>query len=204
MENEQIKELYRQQKDARLKALEDAYTANLDSELAGRAGIAGAYREKANELAAEYEKQKRSFNEAAAAAGLNSGAHSQAELSRQSAYMQGMSALKSAEGQAVDESAARAAKLESEYKSAVAQAIADSDYKLAEALYKAADSQQSADESRAKLLASYGDFSLYARLYGEDTAAAMARLWAAQNPDLAYRTGKLTAEEYKKYKSKKI
>ena len=39
--------------------------------------------------------------------------------------------------------------------------------------------------------------NLYAGLYGQDTANNMAALWKAQNPDLAYNTGRMTAEEYK-------
>ena len=55
----------------------------------------------------------------------------------------------------------------------------------------------SRDLNTAKTLAAYGDFSGYAGLYGQDTANNMAALWKAQNPELAYNTGRMTAEEYK-------
>ena len=49
----------------------------------------------------------------------------------------------------------------------------------------------------AQTLASYGDFSGFAEIFGEDRAAQMQKVWNSGNPDLAYRSGKITAEEYK-------
>lgn len=51
--------------------------------------------------------------------------------------------------------------------------------------------------NRAQTLASYGDFSGYAYLYGQETANTMKEMWIAQNPDLAYRTGQIDANRYK-------
>lgn len=48
----------------------------------------------------------------------------------------------------------------------------------------------------AKLLAGYGDFSGFESLYGKETADRMRELWLAQNPDFAYMTGQMTAEDY--------
>ena len=50
---------------------------------------------------------------------------------------------------------------------------------------------------KAQTLASYGDFSGYAAMYGQDTANVMREMWIAQNPDLAWRTGAITADQYK-------
>lgn len=50
--------------------------------------------------------------------------------------------------------------------------------------------------SDAETRAAYGDFGGYAELYGPETAAAMYAAWAAQNPQLAYGTGQLTADQY--------
>lgn len=49
----------------------------------------------------------------------------------------------------------------------------------------------------AQTLASYGDFSGFAEIFGEDRAAEMQKVWNSGNPDLAYRSGKITAKEYK-------
>lgn len=50
------------------------------------------------------------------------------------------------------------------------------------------------DEAAKK--AQYGDFSGYASLYGDDVANMMQRTWAMQNPQIAYASGKLSAEDY--------
>ena len=49
----------------------------------------------------------------------------------------------------------------------------------------------------ANTLAAYGDFSGFADIFGEDRAAEMQKVWNAGNFDLAYNSGKITAEEYK-------
>jgi len=199
---EKINAMYDAKKSSRLKELEDAYRENVQAENQRADNFPGTYQAKANALAAEYEKQKRSFNEAAAANGINTGAASQAALSRQSAYEQGMAGLRQAEAEAAANSADSLAKLETNYKSAVASAIAENDYQRAEALYSVWKDQGKAEESKAQLLAQYGDFSGYAAIYGDGTAAEMESLWIAKNPDLAYKTGKITVEVYKKLKKK--
>ncbi len=88
------------------------------------------------------------------------------------------------------------AELETQYKSAVAQAIATNDYDRAKALMDEYGNQENRDATMAKTLASYGDFSGYARLYGDDVANNMAQYWIYSNPQLAYSMGKISAEEY--------
>ena len=50
----------------------------------------------------------------------------------------------------------------------------------------------------AEALAKYGDFSLYAELYGEEAAHRMLLAWAQAKPDAAYANGSISAEEYRK------
>ena len=50
----------------------------------------------------------------------------------------------------------------------------------------------------AEALAKYGDFSLYAELYGDEAAHRMLLAWAASNPDAAYSSGSISVEEYQK------
>lgn len=88
------------------------------------------------------------------------------------------------------------AALETQYKSAVAQAIAENDYNRAKALMDEYGNQENRDAAMAKTLASYGDFSGYARLYGDDVANNMAQYWISQNPKLAYDMGRISAEDY--------
>ena len=51
--------------------------------------------------------------------------------------------------------------------------------------------------SQAATLAKYGDFSLYAELYGKAEAENMEAVWMRQNPNLAFSMGKLTLEQYR-------
>lgn len=88
------------------------------------------------------------------------------------------------------------AELETQYKSAVAQAIAENDYNRAKALMDEYGNQENRDATMAKILAGYGDFSGYAKLYGDDVANNMAQYWISQNPKLAYDMGRISAEDY--------
>lgn len=65
-----------------------------------------------------------------------------------------------------------------------------SDYRYDQAL-DAERAQQMASD-----LGSYGDFSGYAELYGEDAAKQMAMTWATANPLPAYLNGTITADQY--------
>ncbi len=49
---------------------------------------------------------------------------------------------------------------------------------------------------RAEILAKSGDFSGYASFYGNDTANNMLNNWASENPDMAYRNGVISPEQY--------
>lgn len=48
----------------------------------------------------------------------------------------------------------------------------------------------------AQQKSNFGDFSGYEKLYGKDTADVMQLFWALQNPDAAWASGKLKAEDY--------
>lgn len=50
--------------------------------------------------------------------------------------------------------------------------------------------------AEAQARASYGDFSAYNNIYGKDVADTMELFWALQNPDAAWASGKLKAEDY--------
>ena len=108
-----------------------------------------------------------------------------------------MGALRTAQADAMTEADRGIAELERQYQANVSSAIADNDYQRAQALLSEYNNGYSRDLNTAKTLAAYGDFSGYASLYGQETAASMAALWKAQNPDLAYNTGRMSAEEYK-------
>ena len=108
-----------------------------------------------------------------------------------------MGNLRTAQADAMTEADRGIAELERQYQANVSSAIADNDYQRAQALLSEYNNGYSRDLNTAKTLAAYGDFSGYASLYGQETANNMAALWKAKNPDLAYNTGRMNAEEYK-------
>ena len=192
-----INDMYDAKKESQLTQLESAYQQSRSEAQAARDRLPGQYRQQANDLSAQYERNRRNFNLQAEASGLNTGAASQAALARNSAYQRDMGALRTSQAEAMAEADRGLADLERQYQANVSSAIADNDYQRAQALMNEYNNGYSRDLNTAKTLAAYGDFSGYAGLYGQNTADNMAALWKAQNPDLAYNTGRMTAEEYK-------
>ena len=192
-----VNDLYDAKQQSQLTQLESAYQASRAEAEAARDKLPGQYRQQANDLAAQYERNLRNFNLQADASGLNTGAASQAALAQNSAYQRDMGALRTAQADAMTEADRGIAELERQYQANVSSAIADNDYQRAQALMNEYNNGYSRDLNTAKTLAAYGDFSGYAGLYGQETADSMAALWKAQNPELAYNTGRMTAEEYK-------
>ena len=192
-----INDLYDAKKQSQLTQLESAYQASKSEAEAARDKLPGQYQQQANDLAAQYERNRRNFNLQAEASGLNTGTASQAALAQNSAYQRDMGALRTAQADAMTEADRGIAELERQYQANVSSAIADNDYQRAQALLNEYNNGYTRDLNTAKTLAAYGDFSGYAGLYGQDTANNMAALWKAQNPDLAYNTGRMSAEEYK-------
>ena len=192
-----VNDLYDAKQQSQLTQLENAYQASRAEAEAARDKLPGQYRQQANDLAAQYERNRRNFNLQADASGLNTGAASQAALAQNSAYQRDMGALRTSQAEAMAEADRGIAELERQYQANVSSAIADNDYQRAQALMNEYNNGYSRDLNTAKTLAAYGDFSGYAGLYGQETANSMAALWKAQNPELAYNTGRMTAEEYK-------
>ena len=192
-----INDLYDAKKQSQLTQLESAYQASRAEAEAARDKLPGQYQQQANDLSAQYERNRRNFNIQAAGAGLNTGTASQAALAQNSAYQRDMGALRTAQADAMTEADRGIAELERQYQANVSSAIADNDYQRAQALLNEYNNGYTRDLNTARTLAAYGDFSGYAGLYGQDTANNMAALWKAQNPDLAYNTGRMSAEEYK-------
>ena len=192
-----VNDLYDAKQQSQLTQLESAYQASRAEAEAARDKLPGQYRQQANDLAAQYERNRRNFNMQADASGLNTGAASQAALAQNSAYQRDMGNLRTSQAEAMAEADRGIAELERQYQANVSSAIADNDYQRAQALMNEYNNGYSRDLNTAKTLAAYGDFSGYAGLYGQETADSMAALWKAQNPELAYNAGRMTAEEYK-------
>lgn len=193
---DQINALYDAQKEAQLNQLKSAYEQNLSNAQAARDKLPGQYQQSANDLGTQYERNRLNFNRAAAANGINTGTASQAQLSRSNEYLRDFGKLRASENEAIAEADRGINDLTAAFQNNIASAVADNDYKRAAALMDEYNRQEQLDLNKAQLLAQYGDFSGYAALYGQDVANNMTALWKAQNPDLAYRTGQMSAQEY--------
>lgn len=134
------------------------------------------YDERANDLAVQYERSRRNLNQQAAANGLNTGAGSQMQLALGNNYNRNYGNLQASRQ----------------------QALSNNDYLRNQAMLAEYKQEYQDKLNQAKTLASYGDFSGYAAIpgYSEDQIAGMRSAWIAQNPQLAYGTGAIGADEY--------
>lgn len=221
----EISDLYDKAYASRLAQLQSGYDEVQRALAAAGERIPRAYQEQSNALAAEYERQRANMNERLAASGINSGAGAQAALAQSTGYLNSAGQIRQAQADAQADLEREIASQEAQYQNAIAQALADNDYQRAVALTQemkdyqsramqiaqmglgigqnrisaqtqalSADQQTALD--RAKTLASYGDFSGYASLYGQDAANNMRDVWLAQNPQFAYMTGNMSADDY--------
>lgn len=195
---DQVNSMYDAQKQSQLAGLESAYNQNLSNAEASRDALGQQYQTRANDLAVQYERQRRNLNEQAAANGLNTGAGSQMQLALGSNYQRDYGGLRTAQQQAVDTANRGIDQLKASYQSAVQQAVADNDYQRAQALLAEYKNQYSRQLQQAQTLASYGDFSAYLNVpgYSQQQVDAMRNTWIAENPGIAYSTGQISADQY--------
>lgn len=188
--------MYDRQRDAELASLESAYEQNLSNRQAARDQIGTTYQGQANDLAAQYERNRRNLNEQVAANGMNTGTASQAALTLGAGHAKAMGGLRTAQARDVTEANRGIADLTTAYQNAVQQANAQGDYKKMAALLQDYQGERQRQLQDAQLMASYGIFDGYRGLYGDDTVNTMRNLWIAQNPLLAYNTGAIDANRY--------
>lgn len=193
-----VNDMYEAQKKSQLAGLESAYQQNLSNAQAARDAIPRQYQERANDLAVQYERNRRNLNQQANANGLNTGAGSQMQLDLGSNYQRDYGGIRTAQQQAIDQADRGIRDLQAAYNSSVQQAVADNDFRRTQALL--ADYQQRYQQQlqTAQNMAQYGDFSGYNGIpgYSSEAITNMQNVWQASNPDLAYRTGRITAEQY--------
>ena len=157
-----VNDMYEAQKKSQLAGLESAYQQNLSNAQAARDAIPGQYQARANDLAVQYERQRRNLNQQANANGLNTGAGSQMQLALGGNYNRDYGGIRTAQQQAIDQADRGIRDLQAAYNSSVQQAVADNDFRRTQALL--ADYQQRYQQQlqTAQNLANYGDFSGYA------------------------------------------
>lgn len=196
-----INQIYDAQRKAREEELKAAYDKSRSDYEAARDKIAPEYQKQANDLSVQYERNRQNFNNQAAATGINSGVASQAALARGGEYQRDFGNLRTAEANATAEADRQMANLTAEYQANIRAALADNDYKKAQALLDEYNNGYQRDLKNAQILAEFGDFSGFHNLFGEAQAKNMEAVWRAQNPELAasldYAAGKIDAEQYR-------
>ena len=163
----QINDLYDKQRDNALRQLETAHNRTMSDAKAAYDKITPKYQESRNAVSAEYERQRRNNNLQAAANGLNTGAGSQMQLASSAVNQMNQAGLQKAENEALNEANRNMLTMKEQYDADIADAISKNDTQRAAALLDEFGQQYDRMSNEAKLLASYGDFSLYATLYGE-------------------------------------
>lgn len=198
-----IKQMYDAQRAQREAELKAAYEQSMSGYQSAYDKIAPDYQQKANDLAVQYERNRHNFFNEAAASGINTGTSAQESLARGGEYQRDFGALRTSEAEQQAAVERQMADRKAQYQNDVAAALAQNDYQKAGALLDEYNNGYQRDLENAKLLASYGDFSLFQNLYGKDQADNMFLLWAAQNPDIAHNTGAITDDQFANLKAGK-
>lgn len=181
----EAEELLRQQKAAELEAslsnLANAYQQNMNGYNQQAALLPQTYESARNATAAQNAQAGREFDERALAMGLSSGARGQAQLSRSAAYQNAMTQIDQQQANAQSDIDLAKNNLTTNYNNTVANARAQNEASLSDALYNELvrqEEQQRSDLQRAQqyqlqlaqLAQGVGDYSWLNQL-GIDTSA---------------------------------
>lgn len=182
---------------AQKQGLLDAYNANTAAQtqqgqnIQKNAGVANY------DVGVQNDRNERNVSRFADVRGANTQGGSQHQLNLGSARAAALGNVANIQQQALQESERQKQLMTTSYQNQVQSALKDNDYKRAAALLDDYNNQQKWQDQQAQILASYGNFSGYRPLYGDTAADGMQRVWNAQHPDVAYRTGQIDAETYK-------
>lgn len=178
-------------------SLLDAYTANTAAQDAQRQNIGQTYDEASRMVGTQNAIGNRNLTQFANVRGVNTGTGSQQALNLGNTAARANAVIDFQRQQALQEAERQKQLMTATYQNQVQAAIADNDYKRAAALLDDYQNNQKWQDAQAQILASYGNFDPYKQLYGDTAATAMQKVWQAQNPEVAYRTGAISAETYK-------
>lgn len=198
-----INQMYDAQRSQREAELKNAYDQSMSAYQEAQVKIAPQYQQQANDLAVQYERNRHNFFNQAAASGINTGVSAQESLARGGEYQRDFGNLRTSEAEQQAAVERQMADRKAQYQNDVAAALSENNYQRAAALLDEYNNGYERDLENAKILASYGDFSFYENLYGEDQANNMYMLWLAQNPDLAHNTGRITDAQWENLKNGK-
>ena len=197
-----IGKLYDSGMNAQKQGLLDAYNANTAAQEQQGQNIQKNYAGANYDIGVQNTRNENNLTQFADVRGVNTGLGSQHQLNLSNARARAEGALAYQQQQALAENQRQQELATQTYQNQVAAAMADNDYKKAAALLDDYNNQSKWRDQQAQILASYGNFDPYKDLYGDDAAAAMQKVWQAQNPDVAYRTGAITPKQYKQITGK--
>ena len=199
----QINNMYDKQNATQAAGLKAEYDRNMSNAQAEANKIAPAYQIQANTLAGQFERQRRNANLNGMLSGLGSGAGQQQQNAMRNQFMGQYGALRGQEAGAVNDANQKMADLTTTYNNALVSARAETDAKRDQELVKNYDTNRQWYEQQAQNLASnYGQFNNLKDIYGEAQANQMRNTWIAQNPEAAFRSGMISADDYKKLTGK--
>ena len=133
-----INAMYDANRKAQEDALRSAYEQNVVTINDQLNRLPSAYSAAANQVAAQAAIQRQNMNEQMAASGLNSGAGTQAALAHSNAYLSNIREVRQAQADAQANLELQRVQMETQYKNAIAEAIAQNDLQRAQALYQEA------------------------------------------------------------------
>lgn len=149
--SEYLNAMYAANTQAQLSALQSAYEQNLAGLQANAEKIPVTYQAARNEAASQNEIARQAFNEYANARGLNTGTSGQAALANSATLQGNLSDISTQESNALAENALQQQLLAVEYRNAAAQAQAQGNAQLAQALYSEYVRQDDASMQLAQL-----------------------------------------------------
>lgn len=197
-----INDLYDKQYQTKALGLKSTFDRNLSDRQAALDAISPQYQTAANDLAINLERQRRNASLNAMNNGMATGTQVQQQNAFGNKWLDTYGRLRKEEAGAIDTANRDIANLRSEYNDALVNARAETDTKRDQAIIEAANKDREWYENQAKALAQSGNFDAYKDIYGSAQAKTMQNAWIAQNPDLAYRMGTISAKQYKKLTGK--
>lgn len=183
--------------EAQKQALLNAYNANVEAQQGAAQTVRDTGGVLSNDIGVQNARNMANINQFADVRGVNRQQGSQAALQLGNAGNAAMANMAYRQQQALAENQRQQELAKVQYQAQVQAALADNDYKRAAALLDDYKNNQKWQDQQAAILASYGNFDPYKQMYGNDAGTAMQKVWQAQNPEVAYRTGAISAEQYR-------
>lgn len=194
--------LYDQQYNSQAAQLKTAYDKNVSDVQGQQAKIAPQYQTKANQMAAQYERNRRNMNLQNMNSGMGTGTAVQQQTALNNQFQRNYTGLRGQEAAAQTEAGQKLTNLGAEYQNQLASARMEAENKKAAALVEDQAKQNEWYDNQAKLMAGFGNFAGYERLYGPEAAEQMKNVWIIQNPEVALGAGLIDKKRYKEVTGK--